>query len=151
MTSRRCMNTKCKAILLFFIIVLGAPVETRAYVDAVPDFIVSGELRDGQVSALRSVEIDKMLASGINWYVGIPRVDNEKARNLFLQAAKLGSPKAKMWLARSYFKGRMGFSRDVAKGEKLAKKNLASVKLTGKLISRRFSGSTRLLQGRELV
>ncbi|MGQ4807600.1 hypothetical protein NKDENANG_00954 [Candidatus Entotheonellaceae bacterium PAL068K] len=65
----------------------------------------------------------------IGFYAGEPHpLDYAQARRLFMQAAETGSPLARMWLARMYYRGRAGFQQDEARGESLAKEVIQDIR-----------------------
>lgn len=65
--------------------------------------------------------VDTRVVDAIGWYTGTAgRVDEPRARALFEAAAESGDVLGRMWLARAYSRGRMGFSRDAARASAIA-------------------------------
>ena len=72
--------------------------------------------------------VDPNLAEAIRWYTGVSgRVDNEQARALLLQAASDGDAVSRMWIARVYSRGRMGFEENVDSARTIAHAAMAGV------------------------
>lgn len=68
------------------------------------------------------------LQEAIRWYTGVAgRVDDERARELLLEASATGDPVAQLWLARCYSRGRMGFVEDPARARALAESVIDTV------------------------
>jgi TPR repeat protein len=68
-----------------------------------------------------SAQASPVLLEAIEWYTGVAgRVDDERAHTLLLDAVARDEPLARMWLARSHSRGRMGFDADVSKAQALA-------------------------------
>ncbi len=68
------------------------------------------------------------LLEAVDWYTGVAgRVDDDRARELLVQAAGGGSPIATMWLARVHSRGRMGFEHDPARAKRLAESAIGEV------------------------
>lgn len=64
---------------------------------------------------------DTRIVDAIGWYTGTAgRVDEPRARALFEAAAESGDVLGRMWLARAYSRGRMGFPRDAARASAIA-------------------------------
>lgn len=65
--------------------------------------------------------VDRPLEQAIAWYTGTAgRMDDERARQLLLEAIGRGDTLAQMWLARCHSRGRMGFSRDPVRANTIA-------------------------------
>lgn len=65
--------------------------------------------------------VDARLVEAIGWYTGVAgRVDDAKARGLIDAAASDGDVLARMWVARAYSRGRLGYPRDEAKARAIA-------------------------------
>ncbi len=65
--------------------------------------------------------VDARLVEAIGWYTGVAgRVDDPKARALIDAAAADGDVLARMWVARAYSRGRLGYPRDEAKARAIA-------------------------------
>ena len=65
--------------------------------------------------------VDARLVEAIGWYTGVAgRVDDPKARALIDAAAADGDVLARMWVARAYSRGRLGYPRDEAKARTIA-------------------------------
>lgn len=68
------------------------------------------------------------LTGAIALYTGTAgRVDDARAHMLILEAVKRDDPLARMWLARCYSRGRMGFAADPAKARALAAAEIAAI------------------------
>ena len=75
------------------------------------------------------------LRQAIGYYGGTgahDSIDRDKARQLFGEAARSGHALAVMWLARSHFRGLMGFAKDEARGQELAADAIHEVKRLAK-------------------
>lgn len=71
---------------------------------------------------INAQEIDPQLQQAIQWYTGVAgKVDNTKAKNLLLAAVEKEDAISKMWLARCYSRGRMGFKEDREKAQEIAR------------------------------
>ncbi len=70
------------------------------------------------------------LAEAVDWYLGIngKEVRHDRARPLFMAAAQREDPLARMWLARCYHKGRVGFQKDEAEAKRLAQENVGRLR-----------------------
>jgi TPR repeat protein len=65
--------------------------------------------------------LDVRLQEAIAWYTGTAgKVDDTRARALLDAAASDGDVLARMWVARSYSRGRLGYPRDGAKAGAIA-------------------------------
>jgi len=65
--------------------------------------------------------VDARLVEAIGWYTGVAgRVDDPKARGLIDAGAADGDVLARMWVARAYSRGRLGYPRDEAKARAMA-------------------------------
>ena len=65
--------------------------------------------------------VDARLVEALGWYTGVAgRVDDPKARALIDQAAGDGDVLARMWVARAYSRGRLGYPRDEVKARSIA-------------------------------
>jgi uncharacterized protein len=68
------------------------------------------------------------LITAVACYLGTSgRIDMVRARTLFIEASNENDPLATMWLARSYFKGRAGFTKDEQRAQNLAKNVIESI------------------------
>lgn len=75
-----------------------------------------------------SAQPSPVLLEAIEWYTGVAgRVDDARAQTLLLEAVNSDDPLARMWLARCYSRGRMGFVADVPKARALAAAEIATV------------------------
>lgn len=73
--------------------------------------------------------VDPRLREAVEWYLGTAgRVDDDRARALLLAAAADDNAISRMWLARCFSTGRMGFERDGARARAIAAGVLASVR-----------------------
>jgi TPR repeat protein len=64
---------------------------------------------------------DARVVEAIGWYTGVAgRVDDPKARALIDAAAADGDVLARMWIARAYSRGRLGYPRDHGKAQAIA-------------------------------
>jgi uncharacterized protein len=71
---------------------------------------------------------DLRLVEAIGWYTGTRGlVDEAKARTLIETAAFEGNVLARMWLARMYSRGRMGYPRDEGKARAIAEQLVDAV------------------------
>lgn len=71
---------------------------------------------------------DVRLVEAIGWYTGTAgRVDDTRARALIEAAATDGDVLARMWLARAYSRGRLGFPRDEARARLIAEQLVGAV------------------------
>lgn len=69
----------------------------------------------------RAAGTDPRLSAAIGWYTGTAgHVDDGRAHELLLDAAASGDAVSRMWLARCYSTGRMGFPRDQARARQVA-------------------------------
>ncbi len=65
--------------------------------------------------------VDPRVSEAIGWYTGVAgRVDDPKARALIDAAASDGDVLARMWVARAYSRGRLGYPRDETKARAIA-------------------------------
>ena len=65
--------------------------------------------------------LNPRVAEAIGWYTGVAgRVDDPKARALIDAAATDGDVLARMWVARAYSRGRLGYPRDESKAQAIA-------------------------------
>jgi len=77
----------------------------------------------------QTLPVDPRLAQAIAWYTGTTgRVDDDRARELLLDAQAGGGALARMWLARSHSRGRMGLARDLDQAVALAAGVIAEVR-----------------------
>jgi TPR repeat protein len=75
-----------------------------------------------------SAQGSPVLLEAIEWYTGVAgRVDDERAHRLLLDAVARDEPLARMWLARTHSRGRMGFDADVPKAQALAAAEIETV------------------------
>ena len=73
--------------------------------------------------------VDPRLLEAIAWYTGVAgRVDDPKARALIDAAATDGDVLARMWVARAYSRGRLGYPRDEARARAIAEQLLDAVR-----------------------
>jgi len=71
---------------------------------------------------------DPRLIEAIGWYTGTAgRVDDAKARALVDAAATDGDVLGRMWVARAYSRGRLGYPRDETKAKAIAEQLLDAV------------------------
>lgn len=71
---------------------------------------------------INAQEIDPRLEQAIQWYTGVAgKVDNARAKDLLLKAVEEEDVISKMWLARCYSRGRMGFEEDREKAQEIAR------------------------------
>jgi len=71
--------------------------------------------------AVAQPRTDARLVEAIGWYTGTAgRVDDPKARALIDQAAADGDVLARMWVARAWSRGRLGYPRDEARARAIA-------------------------------
>ncbi|MGE0812525.1 MAG: tetratricopeptide repeat protein [Vicinamibacterales bacterium] len=72
---------------------------------------------------------DARLTEAIGWYTGTAgRVDDERARGLIDAAARDGDVLARMWVARAYSRGRLGYPRDPNRARVIAGQLLGAVR-----------------------
>ncbi|MEZ5293767.1 MAG: tetratricopeptide repeat protein [Vicinamibacterales bacterium] len=72
---------------------------------------------------------DTRLTEAIGWYTGTAgRIDDARARGLIDAAARDGDVLARMWVARAYSRGRLGYSRDPERARIIARQLLSSVR-----------------------
>ena len=72
---------------------------------------------------------EAVLNEAVSWYTGTAgRIDERRAKELFLKAAETGKPRAEMWVARCYHRGRCGFPFRPDLGERMAKEVLGQIK-----------------------
>ena len=72
---------------------------------------------------------EELLAAGVSLYSkSAKRDDKKKAFNLIQQVAKSNHSLAVMWLARTYYRGRMDVPKDVDQGQRLARSVISEVK-----------------------
>ncbi len=72
-------------------------------------------------AAIAQPAADLRLVEAIGWYTGTRGlVDEAKARTLIETAAFEGNVLARMWLARMYSRGRMGYPKDEARAHAIA-------------------------------
>lgn len=96
MTDRRARVARCGLVVLVMLW-LAAPVP-------------------GQASP-----VDPRLEQAIAWYTGTTgRVDDDRARELLLDAQAGGGALAQMWLARGHSRGRMGLPQDTSRANTIA-------------------------------
>jgi TPR repeat protein len=75
-----------------------------------------------------SNQTSSLLDEAVNWYTGVAgRVDDDRARELLLEAVERGEPLARMWLARCHSRGRMGFETDAPQARAIAAGEVARV------------------------
>ena len=75
-----------------------------------------------------SAQGSPVLLEAIEWYTGVAgRVDDERAHTLLLDAVARDEPLARMWLARSHSRGRMGSDLDVPKARAIAAEEIETV------------------------
>ena len=73
-------------------------------------------------------EVDPRLDEAIRWYTGMTdTVDDQRARELLLEALEDPNPITRMWLARCHSRGRMFFERDEALADQIAAEVLDEV------------------------
>ena len=83
----------------------------------------------GATPAIAQPAADLRLVEAIGWYTGTRGlVDEAKARTLIETAAFEGNVLARMWLARMYSRGRMGYPKDEAKAHAIAEALLDAVR-----------------------
>ena len=71
---------------------------------------------------LRGQVVDPKLEESVRWYTGVAgRVDNARARVLLLEAAEDGDAISRMWVARCYSRGRMGFETNEVEARNIAR------------------------------
>lgn len=65
--------------------------------------------------------LDPRLAESVRWYTGVAgSVDDQRARELLLEALEEPEPLTTMWLARCHSRGRMYFERDETRAREIA-------------------------------
>lgn len=73
---------------------------------------------------------DPDLQQSIRWYTGVAgRVDDAQARELLLRAAADSDVVSRMWVARVYSRGRMGFAHDSVLAREIAAQVVDSVEI----------------------
>lgn len=79
----------------------------------------------------RGTTADPRLLASIDSYTGVAgRVDDERARALLLEvAADPDRSLARMWIARAYSRGRMGFERDEGRARSAAADVVATIRM----------------------
>lgn len=102
-----------------------------------PSFLIStcgatvGPLAAGFLLLATPVEaqhVDPRLDEAIRWYTGMTdTVDDQRARELLLEALEDPKPITRMWLARCHSRGRMFFERDEALADQIAAEVLDEV------------------------
>ncbi len=71
---------------------------------------------------------DARLVEAIGWYTGTAgRVDDPKARALIEAAAASGDVLGRMWVARAYSRGRLGYPRDETRARAIAEQLIGAV------------------------
>ena len=84
-------------------------------------WLVVAQLAVAAPAAIAQPTADLRLVEAIGWYTGTRGlVDEVKARTLIESAAFEGNVLARMWLARMYSRGRMGYPKDEAKAHAIA-------------------------------
>jgi TPR repeat protein len=85
---------------------------------------------DGTITVrLTEATTSNVLQQAIGYYTGTSgKVDEEKARMLFIEAAENDDPLARMWVARCYHKGRCGFPENDARAKEMAERVIKQVK-----------------------
>ncbi|MBP7779200.1 MAG: sel1 repeat family protein [Acidobacteria bacterium] len=72
---------------------------------------------------------DSRVVEAIGWYTGTAgQVDDPRARGLIDAAATDGDVLARMWVARAYSRGRLGYPRDEAKARAIAEQLAGAVR-----------------------
>lgn len=72
---------------------------------------------------------DPRLVDAIGWYTGTAgAVDDARARQLVDRAATDGDVLSRMWVARAYSRGRLGYPRDPARATAIAEALLSAVR-----------------------
>jgi TPR repeat protein len=72
---------------------------------------------------------DARVIEAIGWYTGTAgRVDDPRARGLIEAAATSGDVLARMWLARAWSRGRLGYPRDDGKARAIAEQLVGAVR-----------------------
>lgn len=88
--------------------------------------VAAASLGDSPVMAQTGSDV--RVVEAIGWYTGTAgRVDDDKARALIEQAATDGDILARMWLARAWSRGRLGYIRDEARARAIAEQTVAAV------------------------
>ncbi len=95
----------------------STPVPVRAAAGLATAFV----LTVAATVATPQPPVDARLVEALGWYTGVAgRVDDPKARGLIDAAASDGDVLARMWVARAYSRGRLGYPRDEAKARAIA-------------------------------
>jgi len=85
-------------------------------------------LAAGHHPAAAQPPADTRLVEAITWYTGTAgTVDDARARALIERAAGDGDVLARMWLARAWSRGRLGFPRDDARARAMAEQLVSAV------------------------
>ncbi len=72
--------------------------------------------------------VDARLVEAIGWYTGVAgRVDDAAARRLVDAAAADGDILSRMWVARAYSRGRLGYPRDDTRARSIAEQVVGAV------------------------
>lgn len=88
--------------------------------------VAASLMRGGLVIAQTAV--DARVVEAIGWYTGTAgRVDDVRARALIERAATDGDILARMWLARAWSRGRLGYTRDDARARAIAEQTVGAV------------------------
>lgn len=75
-----------------------------------------------KINAQKSLSSEELRLQAIAYYTGVgSNYDEEKAKELFQRASEKGDPLAQMWIARFYFNGQCGFSKNVEYAPQIAK------------------------------
>ncbi len=94
--------TRTLAILITLVSLLALPVDAR--------------------------QVDLRLDESLRWYTGMTgTVDDQRARELLLEALETPDPITRMWLARCHSRGRMFFERDETRADLIAGEVIAEV------------------------
>ncbi len=73
------------------------------------------------VTPVEAQDVDPRLDEAIRWYTGMTgTVDDQRARELLLEALEAPNPISRMWLARCHSRGRMFFEHDEARADQIA-------------------------------
>ncbi len=82
----------------------------------------------GAATAQTPPRQDARVLEAIAWYTGTAgRVDDVKARALIDAAATDGDVLARMWIARAWSRGRLGYARDEARARAIAEQMIGAV------------------------
>jgi len=82
----------------------------------------------GKSTQQKMEESNLILEQAIGYYTGITgEVNYDKAKPLFLKAAEVDNPLAKLWLARCYISGRASFEIDSGKAQNIAKPYIGKI------------------------